>query len=161
MPPLVLLTFVHHLQVPQEILDSQMTHTSHGNQRCWHRLICLESSTGICLESSSILQTKYSECLTSQKRLQFPQAILRNKNGPCSRILQTSLFLPTLCLLPKICLWGNRFSSEDTQPEFPYLPSLDPWIKRSFLLPFGHNAYLHHHSPLALQGYLFLLRRLL
>ena len=153
MLPLVLLAFVYHLQVPQEILDSQMTHTCHGNQRCWHRLICLESS--------SVLQTKYSECLTSQKRLQFPQAILRNKNARCSRILQTSLFLPTLGLLPKICLWGNRFSSEDTQPEFPYLPSLDPCIKTSFLLPFGHNAYLHHHSPLTLQGYLFLLHRLL
>ena len=102
---LPLLAFVHHPEVHKKVLALKWHTHIMGTRGATVGSFAQNLLQALQIHHSSLLCTpEYSECLTSWKRLQFPQAILRNKDASYSGILQISLVLHIYCIFPKVCL---------------------------------------------------------
>ena len=112
-----------------------MTCTCHGTTRASIGSFAETIPTDISNQSQlAILHTEYTECVTSLKGLQFPQAVpWGTRKAPCSRIPHISLALPTLCVLPQN-LWGNRSEIKTHSLTFGFspLPSSRPTHQKNF-----------------------------
>lgn len=102
---LPLLAFVHHPEVHKKVWALKWHTRIMGTRGASVGSFAQNILQALQIHHSSLLCTpEYSECLTSWKRLQFPQAILRNKDAYYSGILQISLVLHIYCIFPKVCL---------------------------------------------------------